>query len=114
MELSLACFTGNTASSPIVIPATVDQQRSETEVAMFFSGLEIIGPSMECEEELRPFLCLMTFTPCIGNELISIDSETCMNLRDTICPNEWMIARPFVTLPVCEDLPMREQECECM
>ena len=112
LESSLACFTGNTAPSPIMIPAVLDQQEAEEMVAMFFGGLELLGITIECEVELRPFLCLLTFTPCIGDEILSSDSETCMDLRDIICAREWMIARQFITLPVCEELPLWEEECK--
>lgn len=114
MESSLACFTGNVTVSPILIPAALDQQRGEADVSRFFGGLELLGTAIECEEELRPFLCLLTFTPCVGTELLSVDSETCMDLRDIVCPDEWMIARQFINLPVCEELPIQEEGCNGM
>ena len=114
LESSLACFTGNIAPSPVMIPAAVDQQRGEAEVARFFNGLAILDPTMECQEGIGRFLCINTFSLCIGDKFYSIDSETCMDLRDTVCTREWMTASQFISLPVCEKLPMREQECKGM
>ena len=103
------------APSPIMIPAAINQERSEADADLFFSGLGFLGTSTECEEEITNFLCLKLFGLCIDGEFVSIDNETCMLLRDRLCPNEWELAGDFLgeeNLPNCETLPKRQLDCD--
>lgn len=116
LEMSLRCFTGNTAlSPPLSIPSNGEVIQKEETLLGFFRGLQLLNPSEECERGIRSFLCLQMLGLCDDDNVFhTIDTETCVHLRDSICPNEWMIGLQFLGpdgLPVCEELQMSTQYC---
>ena len=97
-----------------MIPAAIDQRQAEADVSRLLAWFERIGSAIECTEEVKNFLCLHTLGLCINDELRSIDAETCMLIRDTLCPNEWMLANQLIeqeNLLECEDLPSERVQC---
>jgi len=63
----------------------------------------------ECVALVLPFVCQYVYPPCDsdGNPQL-VTEEKCVDIRDNVCPNEWMIAMSPVLdlqrlLPNCED-----------
>lgn len=115
---ALQCYHGSDELPPfdlLKIPTAVDQQRSETYVMELLDGLSILNPSERCKVALVSLICLQTFVLCdMDNIIHAVDDETCITIRDILCPAEWEIAMKFpdfVDLPVCEDLPPGAINC---
>ena len=107
------CFSGT--PSPLTIPSATDQQQGEADMVQLNLGLQFLNPSLECEERVRPFLCLHIFGLCDSNNTHHTTlRHECTELRDNVCAREWSTAVDFLpigTLPVCENLPDLTDEC---
>ena len=101
-----SCFSGASPStSPLNVPSDIDQQLRERNAAQL---LNEFNTSLECSEEIQPFLCLHMFGLCDASGNLHTSSRgECLRLRDTVCSSEWARAvslLPSGNLPVCEDL----------
>lgn len=109
------CFSGVTSPpAALNIPSLVDQEAGEAIAARLLGGLASLGPSQECREPIIPFICLSIFGLCdVNNRFHSILMDDCLELRDNLCPNEWIGAtRVFPgLLPICENLPDITDDC---
>ena len=107
------CFSGT--PSPLTIPSATDQQQGEADMMQLTWGLQFLDPSPECEERIRPFLCLHIFGLCDSNSTHHTTlRQECTELRDDVCAMEWSTAVNFLpvgTLPVCESLPDLTDMC---
>ena len=107
------CFSD--ATTPLNIPASVDQDEGESNSVQLFNGLSFLNPSPECSEQVMPLLCLHIFGLCDANgNHHTTHRDECTNLRDNVCSSEWVTAMDFLpagTLPVCEDLLNVTDEC---
>ena len=92
----------------------INQEEGERNAQMLVDGLSLIS-SPECSEAVTPFLCLYIFTLCDSdNRLHTILRGDCLELRDTVCVDEWSQAVGILgtgVLPVCEELLEIEDEC---
>ena len=77
-------------------------------------GLDLLGASAECREEVVPFLCLHLFGLCSGSGvLIQPTSTQCQQIRDMACRNEWMVALSLdIDLPDCDMFPSESPSCD--
>ena len=88
-------------------------QKEDDKIARLNQGLQIIGASEECRNEVVPFLCQYFFGLCSDSEiLIQPTSSQCEKLKNSICPREWKIAVRFnLELPDCSSLPSEPSIC---
>ena len=86
-------------------PVLVVLRNSEEEIRQFISALDFLGSSDECKTEARTFACLYLFGLCSQHSgiLIQPTSDYCKQVRDLLCPLEWLAAQQFgIDLPNCD------------
>ena len=108
------CFS-TVQSGNIQISSYVDQQIAEDTASMLIRGLPLLSPSPECEEAIKPFVCLYLFGSCdTDNQLHQATQADCLRLRDGVCAQEWALATNFLgegTLPDCNSLLQQDDQC---
>lgn len=77
---------GNVSQYDVLIPSDIDQKLAESQAEMLFIGLELVGPSRECQIEFREFWCLLLFSVCDGDSKRRLPSyELCTSLQTNTC-----------------------------
>ena len=97
-------FLTNTNSSLITMSNNDIQEQQISEfLTLLNSGLA----SEECSTAAVPFMCQYVYPPCNGDgNPLFITQEQCVNIRDDVCANEWMLVMNTELrslLPVCEE-----------
>ena len=85
----------------------------ETRTRELLTLLDTLGSSAECKEAVVPLLCMYMFGLCDSSGLyVQPSLEQCVHVKDTLCPNEWAIARQFqLDVPDCEIFPSEQATC---
>ena len=114
--MSLSCGITEATNGDVYISAQEgDQADTDTQVLMLSSGLQLLSPSLECEEAVLPFLCLFAFPLCDGNgRLYQPSLGECETLTTETCAQEWQMAVSFLgseNLPQCSTLPVTSLQC---
>ena len=103
--------------SNVNIPSGNNQETGELTVSRLLQGLPLLSPSPECEEAIKPFLCLYLFGSCdTDNQLHQATQADCLRLRDGVCTQEWVLAVRFLgpgVLPDCDALTKQEDAFQC-
>ena len=115
-RMSLSCGINKPGDSDVYISTQGgDQDDVESQVLMLSNGLQLLSPSLECEEAVLPFLCLFAFPLCDGNgRLYQPSSGECETLTTETCAREWQMAVSFLgseNLPQCDFLPVTSLQC---
>ena len=83
----------------------------ETRASQLLPLLNFLNPSAACSEAVVPFLCVFLFGLCDSSGVsIQPTSTQCEQIRDVLCPDEWMVASQFddVELPDCNSFPAEQ------
>ena len=74
-------------SAEILIPSDVNQELGESRAEQLFAGLQLVGPSEDCQREFRSFWCLLLFGGlCDGSGQMRLPSyELCNTLQTDTC-----------------------------
>lgn len=107
------CISGTAETT---IPASIEQNASESEAERLLTLIPQLSPSPECAKRIKPFLCLHIFGLCDGSSrsLHTVVREDCLEMREMVCSREWKIAVNVLgagILPMCEDLPDTTEDC---
>ena len=103
-------------SASVFIPDDVDQELSETQAEMLFKGLQLAGPSQDCEREFKSFWCLLLFGLCDDSGQRRLpSSDQCTSLQTDTCSEIIQIA---ATMPEysgiiqnCDNFRFSSQPC---
>ena len=106
------CFSLQ-SDAKVYIPSDIDQQETEDTANTLLRNLSFLSPSTECVSAIRPFLCLYLFGSCdSNNQSHQVTQADCERLRDNVCAQEWALAEGIVDLPICDELLIKEEECQ--
>ena len=107
------CFSPQ--SDGVYLPSDTNQDEAEDTANMLLQGLPLLSPSPECEEAIRPFICIYLFGSCDSDNQSHRGSQAdCERLRDDVCAREVELAKVYLgegVLPNCDD-PQPEKECQ--
>ena len=108
-------FPKNYSNAVIISSQEVTQDAREERVQTLLHGLQLLQPSVDCENVFQPFLCLYIFGLCDSSgELYLPSSGECRMVTEETCVLEFQTALRIVgpdVLPQCEDLPDAVMEC---
>ena len=117
LRMNQQCYSEQVDNNMIIrIPNETNQAASELTVSRLIQGLPLLSPSPECEETIKPFLCLYLFGSCdTDNQLHQATQADCLRLRDGVCAQEWALAERFLgpgVLPDCDTLIKEGDSCQ--
>ncbi len=83
-------------------------------IDQLINGLNLLGTSQDCREEVIPFMCLYTLGLCTHSKLhIQPSLSQCEQIRDVTCRREWSRALEFgIGLPDCSTFPKQIRLCD--